>query len=147
MISSGGSIIEAGALTNGQLFIGVTGGRPVAASLTGGAGVSVTPGAGSITIASSGTPAGNLSTKTADYSMSATDNVILANCSNVCTMTLESAASAGSGATHRIKKIGAGPVIIATTSSQTIDGDLTTVLTDPYVSLDLISDGSNWHVF
>lgn len=39
------------ALTNGQLLIGSTGAVPVAASLTAGTGITVTPGAGTITIA------------------------------------------------------------------------------------------------
>lgn len=42
------------AATNGQLLIGSTGGSPVAATLTAGAGVSVTNAAGSITIANTG---------------------------------------------------------------------------------------------
>lgn len=41
-------------LTNGQLLIGSTGVAPVAASLTAGANITITPGAGSITIAASG---------------------------------------------------------------------------------------------
>jgi hypothetical protein len=55
MWSSGGAIVEATALTNGQLFIGSTGAAPVAASLTAGANISITPGAGTITIAATGT--------------------------------------------------------------------------------------------
>ncbi|MBX9637689.1 MAG: hypothetical protein K2Q45_09090 [Nitrosomonas sp.] len=54
MVSSGGAIVEAPALTNGQLFIGSTGGAPVAASLTPGLGISIGAGAGSITITNSG---------------------------------------------------------------------------------------------
>src|SRR5271157_3184830 len=42
------------ALTNGQLAIGSTGADPVAASLSAGAGITITPGAGSISIATSG---------------------------------------------------------------------------------------------
>ena len=41
-------------LTNGQLFIG-SGGTPVAGTLTGGNGITITPGAGSITISASST--------------------------------------------------------------------------------------------
>lgn len=44
---------EIGPLTNGQLIIGSTGAAPVAASLTAGAGITITPGAGSITISGS----------------------------------------------------------------------------------------------
>ncbi len=43
-----------GALTNGQVIIGSTGATPVAATLTAGSGVTITPGAGTITIAASG---------------------------------------------------------------------------------------------
>lgn len=43
-----------GPLTNGQLLIGSTGVDPVAASITAGTGITVTPGAGSITIAATG---------------------------------------------------------------------------------------------
>lgn len=46
--------LQAITLTNGQLAIGSTGATPVAANITAGAGISVTNGAGSITIAASG---------------------------------------------------------------------------------------------
>ncbi len=41
-------------MTNGQLIIGSTGAAPVAASLTAGTGITITPGAGTITITNSG---------------------------------------------------------------------------------------------
>lgn len=41
-------------MTDGQIIIGSTGATPVAASLTAGTGITITPGAGSITIAASG---------------------------------------------------------------------------------------------
>ena len=50
MVSSGGAIVESSALTNGQLLIGSTGVAPVAAAITGGGGLTVTNGAGSITL-------------------------------------------------------------------------------------------------
>lgn len=46
------AITSLGPLTNGQLLIGSTGANPVAATITPGAGVSITNGAGSITLAS-----------------------------------------------------------------------------------------------
>jgi hypothetical protein len=52
--AGGTAIIEAPALTNGQLLIGSTGAAPVAATLTEGAGITITEGAGSVTIAASG---------------------------------------------------------------------------------------------
>ena len=54
VISSGGMLVEAGALTNGQIFIGSTGVAPVGATLTAGAGIGIVSGAGSITVQSSG---------------------------------------------------------------------------------------------
>ena len=51
---SGGLLTTTTAPTNGQLLIGSTGNAPVAATLTAGAGISVTNGAGSITIANTG---------------------------------------------------------------------------------------------
>ncbi len=51
MVSSAGTITEAAALSNGALLIGSTGSSPVAATITAGSGISVTNGAGSITIA------------------------------------------------------------------------------------------------
>lgn len=51
MVSSGGAITEAGALSNGQLYIGSTSAAPVAANLTAGNGITITNGAGAITIA------------------------------------------------------------------------------------------------
>lgn len=46
--------------TNGQLQIGSTGLNPVAATLTAGSGVTITNGAGSITIAASGSGGASL---------------------------------------------------------------------------------------
>jgi hypothetical protein len=47
-------VLTSKVLTDGQLLIGSTGADPVAASLTAGSGVTITPGAGSITIAATG---------------------------------------------------------------------------------------------
>lgn len=58
LLGSGTSGITATARpSNGQLLIGSTGVDPVVASLTAGTGITITPGAGSLTIASSGTGA------------------------------------------------------------------------------------------
>lgn len=51
MVSSSGSIVEASALIDGALLIGVSGGAPTAARITAGSGISITNGAGSITVA------------------------------------------------------------------------------------------------
>ncbi|WP_408096741.1 tail fiber domain-containing protein [Peredibacter sp. HCB2-198] len=54
MVSTPAAIVEAPALTNGQLLIGSTGNTPVAATITAGTGVTVTNSPGGITIAASG---------------------------------------------------------------------------------------------
>jgi len=59
LVAEGSSAFSPKVLTNGQLLIGSTGADPVAASLTAGSGVTITPGAGSITIAASGGGASN----------------------------------------------------------------------------------------
>lgn len=52
--SNGTNFVNSAALTNGQLWIGSTGNPPTAATLTQGANITITNGAGSITIASTG---------------------------------------------------------------------------------------------
>jgi hypothetical protein len=54
LVGEGASAVNPIVLTNGQLLVGSTGADPVAASITAGTGISVTPGAGTITIASTG---------------------------------------------------------------------------------------------
>ena len=58
MVSSGGSIVESSALTNGQLLIGSTGAAPVVANLTQGTGITITNSAGGITITNSSPSSG-----------------------------------------------------------------------------------------
>ncbi|WP_168196435.1 tail fiber domain-containing protein [Bdellovibrio sp. NC01] len=60
MVSNGTAIVEGPALTNGQLLVGSTGAAPVAASLTAGTGITITPAAGAITIATTGLLASSL---------------------------------------------------------------------------------------
>ena len=54
LTDSDGQLGTAAALTNGQLLIGSTGANPVAATLTAGPNMVITPGAGTITIGNSG---------------------------------------------------------------------------------------------
>jgi len=61
MQSIAGALVEAAALTNGQLLIGSTGAAPAAASITAGTGIQVTNGAGTITVANTGVTSVGLS--------------------------------------------------------------------------------------
>lgn len=54
LLGGAANAIQSLALSNGQLAIGNTGGTPAAATLTAGTGVSITNGAGSITVSAAG---------------------------------------------------------------------------------------------
>lgn len=93
---------------------------------------------------------GNLavSSKTSAYNLTATDDVILADASGAAfTLTLPTAVS-NTGKVFYIKKTDSSvnAVTIATTSSQTIDGSTTRTISDQYVTLAVVSDGSNWEI-
>lgn len=89
-------------------------------------------------------------TKTADYTATADDDLILVDTvtTGSVTVTLPSAASTNGGREYRIKRTtaGANSCTIATTSSQTIDGATTLSLPNQYDAVTLISDSSNWHI-
>jgi hypothetical protein len=135
--------------TDGQLLIGNTTGNTLTKStLTAGSGVTITNGAGAITIATSGTFITTApSTKTADFTVGATDTWIINNKSgSTCTVTLPSpATNTGrvlyfqnyqaqfliSASSNVVPRAGgsAGTAILAD-----VAGDTTT----------LVSDGTNW---
>ncbi len=139
------------ALTNGQVLIGSTGAQPVAATLTAGAGISVTNGAGTVTIAASGSPAANLSTKLANYTMVSTDDVLLVNAvAGPVTITLLASATATSGKSLKVKKIdsSANAVTVVRAGADTIDGDTSYIFTIQYQAAEFIADGgTTYHVF
>lgn len=82
------------ALTNGQLAIGSTGADPSAATLTAGTGVTISNGAGTITINAAG---GGLSwsTVTGTTQTAAVNNGYIANNAGVVTVTLPASAAVG----------------------------------------------------
>jgi hypothetical protein len=89
-----------------------------------------------------------LTSKTAAYNVTATDEVIIADAtSSAFNVTLPTAVGV-TGQTYTIKRInsGANIVTIATTSSQTIDGSTTAPIKLQYQSLTVVSDGANWHI-
>ncbi|NBX97440.1 hypothetical protein EBQ81_01050, partial [bacterium] len=84
-----------------------------------------------------------VSTATAAGSATATDYIYLV--SGTTTITLPTAV--GNTNRYTIKNTGTNTVSIATTSSQTIDGSSSPITINvQYVTLDLISDGSNWNI-
>ena len=88
-------------------------------------------------------PAKNASVHTADYIATIFDDVLI--CSGTLTVTLYDAAgktvsnvSQNSGRRIVVKNIG--------TDTVTIDGSTTKAISSQYGSLELFSDGSNWHI-
>jgi hypothetical protein len=99
---------------------------------------------GSGDIAITVTPA--YATKSADYNVASTDEVLVLTGSANKTFTLPSAATVGAGKKYTFKNNSTAILTIATTSSQTIDGDTTYLIRTTYSGITVISDGSNWQV-
>lgn len=87
-----------------------------------------------------------VSTKTANYTITAADGVILANTtSGSFAVTLPTAV--GVTKAFHIKKIAAANTLtINTTSSQTIDGGTSIAITALDESITVVSDGANWRI-
>jgi hypothetical protein len=84
-----------------------------------------------------------VSTNTNAGSTASTDYVYLV--SGTTTITLPT--TVGNTNRYTIKRSGTGVVSIATTSSQTIDGSSSPInINVQYVSIDLISNGTNWEI-
>lgn len=83
-----------------------------------------------------------------DYTATTDDEVLLVDGSGASLTIRLFDATASSGDKILIKKIDSSTnsITIDGSSSQTIDGDTTTTLNTQYESLNLLSDGSNWHV-
>ena len=86
-------------------------------------------------------------TKAAAYTLTDSDEVVLVNAAGA-TVTVTLPTAVGNTNIYRIKKIDSSTnaVTIATTSGQTIDGGATASLLVQYVSVSVISNGSNWFV-
>lgn len=97
LLGQGTSAVTAlGAATNGQLAIGSTGADPVLAAISAGTGISVTNGAGSITIAATGAGAFTWNNVSGTSQAMAVNNGYIANNASLVTMTLPATAALGS---------------------------------------------------
>jgi hypothetical protein len=122
---------------------GITG--PTGAGVTGVTGITGVTGVTGVTGPTGPTPVTPYSTKTANYTITSSDYTIGANAtSGAITITLPTAV--GTTAIYNIKKIdsSANTVTIAPSSSQTIDGAATVVLSYQYQSFMVQSTGANW---
>lgn len=139
--------------TDGQILIGnSTGNTLTKTSLTAGTGITITPGSGSISIAASGSGGSTLAkaTKTTNYTLQNTDDVIF--CNGTLTISLQTAASA-TLKTFFIANIGTGACTISPNGSDTIVKDTSLILAPGTSStqggaVTIYSDGvSAWYAF
>lgn len=130
---------------NGKQIVSVSNGNiPIMPQGTGKVGVGVASPHTLLQVA--GPLATPIATKTTDYTITGSDSVILADATTAAfNVTLPTAASI-SGRQYTIKRIngGANNVTVNTTSSQTIDGSTSNVLSAQYASVTVVSDGANW---
>lgn len=143
------------ALTNGQLAIGNTGNDPSAATITQGSGITVTNGAGTITIAAAG---GGLTwtVVTGATQAAVINSGYVANNAGTCVVTLPSTSAVGSivavtgmnNATGWQVAQNAGNQIFFGTSSTTsgTGGSLASTATRDVVFLLCITANANWQV-
>lgn len=103
--------------TNGQLWIGHTSNNPAAATLTAGAGIAITNGAGSITISGSGS-SGWVDQNSSTVTMAVNTGYLIDNGASLVTLTLPSTSSIGDFV--EITGYSAGGWSIAQASSQLI---------------------------
>jgi len=154
LIGGASNAITSLPLTNGQLAIGSTGADPTAATLTAGTGVSITTGAGSITVNAVG---GGLtwSTVTVDASFTVNSGVV-ANKAGLLTMTLPATSAVGDmvAITGINTALGwkiaqnAGNTIFFGTSTTTAGtgGSLSSLATHDTVTLVCVTASANWSV-
>ncbi|CAB4132675.1 hypothetical protein UFOVP255_44 [uncultured Caudovirales phage] len=108
------AIVSLGVATNGQLVIGSTGTTPVLGTITAGSGISITNGAGSVTIAALG--AGFTWTNEATSFNAVAENGYFITAAATATLP----ASSVNGATIRIVCVASSSVVIQCASGDTI---------------------------
>lgn len=141
MGSDGSGNFSLRTLTNGQIFIGSTGNVATAATLTAGSGVSITNGAGSITIAASGGGLAFVNQNTSSVTMAANTTYFINNGASLVTLTLPTTFAAGD--VFRIVGFSSGGWKIAQNASQLIQigASTSTTGTAGFISSTVQSDG------
>jgi hypothetical protein len=155
LIGAASNGITSLALTNGQLAIGNTGADPTAATLTAGTGVSITNGAGSITINATGSGL-TWTVVTGTSQAAAVNNGYIANNAGLVTVTLPSTSAVGdmvavtgiNNATGWKVAQNAGNQIFFGTSSTTsgTGGSLASTATRDTVFLVCMTANATWNV-
>jgi hypothetical protein len=119
LVAEGASAFSPKVLTNGQLLIGSTGADPSAATITAGTGISVTNGAGTITIANT-EPAGTAWTVVTAATPLVASNGYFANSGTAVTFTLPAVAVVGDTFQVTTGPLGSGGWVIAQNALQSI---------------------------
>jgi len=120
LTGSGTNTVSATTLNNGQLLIGSTSNAPVAATLTAGTGISITNGAGTITIDSTAGGRSWTSVATSTQALTSTGGYLCNNGSTQIVFTLPSTASSTFGDNILIKGFSSGGWRINQNASQQI---------------------------
>lgn len=137
-----------------RIFDGTPGGYPIEKPLSELTDVIITSPATAHVITYSGTnwinsPPASGSTilttinKSTDYTLTVLDDVILVT--GITTITLPLAATI-TGKVFFIKNADSATKTITTTASETIDDHIAVLITQPYASIMIVSDGVKWHI-
>jgi hypothetical protein len=154
IVAEGGSAFNVlGVASNGQIPIGSAGADPVLATLTAGTNVSITNGAGSISIAASTQAVvwNYTATAVTPYTVAATDNYISADTTGgAFSVQLPNAPTTGRIFTVKDGKGDAGTNHLTVTTvggAVNIDGATTYVISTNYGSAQFIFNGTSYEVF
>jgi hypothetical protein len=118
LVAEGASAFATKVLTNGQLLIGSTGVDPVGAALTAGTGISITNGAGSITITNTETSSTMWTVETAGPVTIAPGNGYASNSATQIVYTLPSTAAVGD--TYQVNSMNTGGFQVAQNAGQSV---------------------------
>lgn len=150
-LNLGSSNIYPVSMTNGQLLIGSTGQTAIPATLTAGANVSITNGAGSITISTSPETFAYTAVNTTPYAVLSTDHFIGVDSSG-STISIELPNTTTTGRTIYIKDSSGNAAtnninVTTVSGATTIDGFTTKTISSNYGALSLIFNGSSYEIF
>lgn len=144
-----------GPLTNGQLLIGSTGAAPVRTTLTAGSNISITNGAGSISIAATGLAGFSWTTVSGTSQAMLSNNGYISNNAGLVTLTLPATSTVGDeidiigkGAGGWSIAQGAGQQIVVGNTSSTVGAGGSVASTNAKDSLQIICTAANteWSV-
>lgn len=150
--NAGGSLNQLGVATNGQIPIGSAGADPVLATLTPGNGITITNGAGSITISASGQAFyAYTNVNTTPYVVLLTDEFLSVDCSGgPITVQLPNTPTTGQSwiIKDRTGNAQINNITVTTVGGvKTIDGVTSYVMNTKLSSIEVIYNGTNYEIF